>query len=95
MIKQRKNIIAAIDIGSSKILCGMAKILGDGELEIISKYIHRFRNVTILIDDVRLMTFIDRDNSYPTLFDIVNWLFDHSFECYIESDILIAKLIAK
>jgi cell division protein FtsA len=36
MIKQRKNIIAAIDIGSSKILCGMAKILGDGELEIIS-----------------------------------------------------------
>jgi cell division protein FtsA len=36
MIKQRKNIIAAIDIGSSKIICGMAKILGDGELEIIS-----------------------------------------------------------
>ncbi|MDJ1305646.1 MAG: cell division protein FtsA [Candidatus Midichloria sp.] len=41
MIKQRKNVIAVLDIGSSKILCSIAKFSSSSELEVIgySNYI--------------------------------------------------------
>jgi hypothetical protein len=59
------------------------------ELKIISKYIHTFNNVVVLIDDIRL-SYTDKSN-YPPLEFYVNWAKTNNLLWTIEHDIFIIK----
>lgn len=63
------------------------------ELEYIQKDLSRVGNTAIFVDDMRLFSDSlsqDRDPSYPTKDQIVNWLHDHGFCWTIANDIAVA-----
>ena len=59
------------------------------ELKIISKYLKYFRNIVILIDDIRC-SHIDINN-YPSLNYYVDWANSSNLNWVIENDIFIIK----
>ena len=59
------------------------------ELMVIKKYLKNFKNVKILIDDIRL--FQTKYHNYPEIDIIVNWCRKNNLTWSIEQDIFIAK----
>ena len=59
------------------------------ELEIIEKNLKNFKNVKILIDDIRLFNL--NYHNYPNINEIVDWCKKNQLQWTIEQDIFIAK----
>tara|TARA_Y100000590_G_scaffold222701_1_gene252038 strand:- start:12262 stop:12891 length:630 start_codon:yes stop_codon:yes gene_type:complete len=59
------------------------------ELGVIKKYINKFENVSVLIDDIRL--FQGNFQNYPNKNTLVEWCKENNFLWEIEHDIFICK----
>ena len=61
------------------------------ELSVIEKYLFKFDNIFIAIDDVRVFGSVD--NVYPSNFYLVNWCKKNNLTWKIEHDIFLAQKI--
>ena len=60
------------------------------ELKIIEQNLKNFKNIKILIDDIRLFT--SNYHNYPNINEIINWCKNNQLPWTIEQDIIIKKL---
>ena len=58
-------------------------------MELIKKFLKKFKNVNILIDDIRL--FNGSFQNYPNKDFLVDWCKENNFSWEIEHDIFICK----
>ena len=62
------------------------------ELETISRVIHKFEKVVVVIDDVRLCRHnVFEESGYPSLDFLVNWAQSNSMSWFIENDMFVAE----
>jgi len=61
------------------------------ELKVIEQNLKNFKNIKILIDDIRLFSL--NYHNYPSVNEIVNWCKKNQLQWTIEQDIFIAKNI--
>ena len=59
------------------------------ELKVIEQNLKNFKNIKILIDDIRLFSL--NYHNYPSVNEIVNWCKKNQLQWTIEQDIFIAK----
>lgn len=73
----------AVDVGDAPVIHELAAIFAERDA---------FETITILIDDARYMAEIaDRDLTYPPLRTVIESLYGHGFDVYIEHNVLIGR----
>lgn len=73
----------AVDVGDAPVIHELAAIFAESEA---------FEMITVLIDDARYMAEIaDRDRTYPPLRTVIESLYSHGFDVYIDHNVLIAQ----
>ena len=61
------------------------------ELKFLTENMHKYNNVAILIDDIRLCGRLHSYGEYPSLNELVEFAIENNLNWYIEHDIFIAK----
>jgi len=61
------------------------------ELQLIASNLHRWCEVSIFIDDARLLGRFHAYGYYPSIFQIADYARDHGFDFKVEYDILILQ----
>ena len=63
------------------------------ELNVISEHRHRFEEIVVFVDDVRLFSrALDMPTDYPPITFLIEWAYQNGFNWQIQNDIFIAKL---